>query len=47
MSAEKPKQPGAPLFDLDADPHNANWLRILAKRREQQPAPKKPPQSPK
>lgn len=29
---EKPR----PVIYPDADPHNANWLRILAQRREDQ-----------
>lgn len=25
-----------PVIDIDADPHNANWLRILAQRKQEQ-----------
>ena len=37
MANDKPDHPDKPVIDLDADPRNANWLRILAQRRQQQP----------
>lgn len=37
MANDKPDNPDKPVIDLDADEHNANWLRILAQRRQQQP----------
>ena len=30
-----PQKPPLPVIYPDADPHNANWLRILAQRRQQ------------
>jgi hypothetical protein len=33
-ATEPLEQPERPVIDLDADPHNANWLRILAQRRK-------------
>lgn len=33
----KPQKPI--VIDLDADPHNANWIRILAQQRQAQQGP--------
>jgi hypothetical protein len=33
-TGQEPPKPAKPVIDLDADPHNANWLRILAQRRK-------------
>ena len=32
----KPPQKPRPIIYPDADPHNANWLRLLAQRRQQE-----------
>lgn len=39
--ANKPRKP---VLDVDAEPHNANWIRLLG---QQQPKPKKPKKQPK
>jgi len=41
------EQDDLPVIDIDADPQNANWLRILAKSREDEAAKKqRQPQPP-
>ena len=32
----QPPKPPLPVIYPDADPHNENWLRILAQRRQQE-----------
>ena len=40
---QPPKRPKRPALDIDADPHNANWIRELEHRREEREQQRKEP----
>lgn len=46
--ARTPRTPRTPrvVIDIDADPHNANWLRILEQRRQQRQGQQQPKKRP-